>query len=61
MTREEQINEMAKTISQFITADKDMQVAFADCLCRGAKWADTHPYNDEEYSNENADNEKGDL
>ena len=40
MTREQEIKEMAKTIASHITSDKDMQVAFADVLRRGAEWAD---------------------
>lgn len=40
MTREEEIKEMAKTTASHITSDKDMQVAFADALRRGAQWAD---------------------
>ena len=42
MTREQEIKEMAKTIASHITSDKDMQVAFADVLRRGAEWADSH-------------------
>jgi ADP-ribosylglycohydrolase len=40
MTRQEEIKEMAKTTASHITSDKDMQVAFADVLRRGAEWAD---------------------
>lgn len=39
MTREQEIKEMAKTTASHITNDKDMQVAFADALRRGAEWA----------------------
>ena len=44
MTRKEEIKEMARTIASHITSDKDMQVAFADTLRRGAEWADAHPH-----------------
>lgn len=40
MTREQEIKEMAITTASHITSDKDMQVAFADALRRGAEWAD---------------------
>jgi len=40
MTRKQEIEEMAKTTASHITSDKDMQVAFADALRRGAEWAD---------------------
>lgn len=40
MTREDEIKEMATTTASHITSDKDMQVAFADVLRRGAEWAD---------------------
>lgn len=40
MTRKEEIKEMATTTASHITSDKDMQVAFADVLRRGAEWAD---------------------
>ena len=43
-TRDEEINERAKEVASLMTADKDMQVAFADAIRRGAKWADSHPY-----------------
>lgn len=43
MTRQEQINEMAKEVAAYLTYDKDIQVAFADVLRRGAQWADEHP------------------
>lgn len=43
MTRKQEIEEMAKTTASHITSDKDMQVAFADALRRGAQWADKHP------------------
>ena len=43
MTRKEEIKEMARTTASHITSDKDMQVAFADALRRGAEWADEHP------------------
>lgn len=43
MKREEQINRMAKEIATYLTSDKDVQVAFADVLKRGAQWADAHP------------------
>ncbi len=43
MTREEQINKMAKEVAAYLTYDKDIQVAFADVLKRGAEWADDHP------------------
>lgn len=42
MTRKEEIKEMARTTASHITSDKDMQVAFADALRRGAEWADAH-------------------
>lgn len=38
--REKEIEEMAKVKASHITSDKDMQVAFADALRRGAEWAD---------------------
>lgn len=44
MTRKEEIKEMAEITASHITSDKDMQVAFADALRRGAEWADTHPH-----------------
>lgn len=44
MNRQEEINKMAKEIASYITSDKDMQVAFADALIRGAEWADAHPH-----------------
>ena len=44
MTRQEEIKEMARTTASHITSDKDMQVAFADALRRGAQWADKHPH-----------------
>lgn len=43
MTRQEQIKEMAKFHARCITSDKDLQVAFADALRRGAEWSDKHP------------------
>lgn len=43
MTRQEQINEMAREVATYLTSDKDIQVAFADVLKRGAEWADEHP------------------
>lgn len=43
MNRQEQINEMAKEVAAYLTSDKDIQVAFADVLKRGAEWADDHP------------------
>lgn len=43
MTRQEQINRMAKEVASYLTSDKDVQVAFADVLKRGAQWADAHP------------------
>ena len=43
MTREEQINKMAKEVAAYLTYDKDIQVAFADVLKKGAQWADDHP------------------
>lgn len=43
MTRKEEIKEMARTTASHMTSDKDMQVAFADALRRGAEWADEHP------------------
>ena len=42
MTIEEEIKEMARTTASHITSDKDMQVAFADALRRGAKWGYGH-------------------
>lgn len=42
MTREQEIEEMAKVKASHITSDKDMQVAFADALRSGAEWADAH-------------------
>lgn len=45
MTRKEEIKEMAEITASHITSDKDMQVAFADALRRGAQWADAHPAN----------------
>lgn len=43
MTRQEEINKMAKEVAAYLTYDKDIQVAFADVLKRGAEWADGHP------------------
>ena len=43
MKREEQIKEMAKFHASCMTCDKDMRVAFADALRRGAQWSDEHP------------------
>lgn len=43
MTRNDEIQEMAKSYASHMTSDKDMQVAFADALRRGAEWADAHP------------------
>lgn len=43
MTRQEQIKEMAKFHAKCMTSDKDLQVAFADALRRGAQWSDEHP------------------
>ena len=43
MKRQEQINRMAKEVASYLTSDKDVQVAFADVLKRGAEWADDHP------------------
>lgn len=44
MTRYEEIKEMTKITASHMTSDKDMQVAFADALRRGALWADAHPH-----------------
>lgn len=41
--RYKEIQEMAKAYASHMTSDKDMQVAFADALRRGAEWADEHP------------------
>lgn len=43
MNRQEEINEMAKEVATYLTSDKDIQVAFADVLKKGAEWADDHP------------------
>ena len=43
MTRQDEINKMAKEVAAYLTSDKDIQVAFADVLKRGAEWADDHP------------------
>ena len=40
MKRQDQIKEMAQSNAKHMTCDKDMQVAFADALRRGAQWAD---------------------
>lgn len=34
---------MAKSHARCMTCDKDLQVAFADALRRGAEWSDAHP------------------
>lgn len=44
MKRQEQIKEMAQSNAKRMTCDKDMQVAFADALRRGAEWSDAHPH-----------------
>lgn len=41
MDRKKEIEEMARTTASHITSDKDMQVAFADALRRGARWGYT--------------------
>ena len=38
--RYKEIQEMAEAYASHMTSDKDMQVAFADALRRGAEWAD---------------------
>lgn len=38
--RYKEIQEMASAYASHMTSDKDMQVAFADVLRRGAEWAD---------------------
>lgn len=43
MNRQDEINKMAKEVAAYLTSDKDIQVAFADVLKRGAEWADAHP------------------
>lgn len=43
MKRQDQIKEMAQSNAKHMTCDKDMQVAFADALRRGAEWSDEHP------------------
>lgn len=43
MKRQDQIKEMAKFHARCMTSDKDLQVAFADALRRGAQWSDEHP------------------
>lgn len=43
MKRQEQIKEMAQFHARCMTCDKDMRVAFADALRRGAEWSDEHP------------------
>lgn len=43
MTRQDQIIEAAKFHAKCMTSDKDLQVAFADAIRRGAEWADEHP------------------
>ena len=43
MNRQDEINKMAKEVASYLTSDKDIQVAFADVLKRGAQWADDHP------------------
>lgn len=43
MTRQDQIKEMAHFNARCMTCDKDMRVAFADALRRGAEWSDKHP------------------
>lgn len=43
MKRQDQIKEMAQFNARCITSDKDLQVAFADALRRGAEWSDEHP------------------
>lgn len=42
--RYKEIQEMTKAYASHMTSDKDMQVAFADALRRGAEWADAHPH-----------------
>ena len=41
--RYKEIQEMTEAYASHMTSDKDMQVAFADALRRGAEWADEHP------------------
>lgn len=41
MNRKKEIEEMVRTTVSHITSDKDMQVAFADALRRGARWGYT--------------------
>ena len=43
MKRQDQIKEMAQSNAKHMTCDKDMRVAFADALRRGAQWSDEHP------------------
>ena len=43
MKRQEQIKEMAQSKAKHMTCDKDLRVAFADALRRGAEWSDEHP------------------